>query len=100
MNSLRDPATSSFCLGVWQSDGGRGYRLNHFALSWDNTHALCTPPSGASSCFVGPTNIREQVTVDRGNTYSGTVTIDQYNTTGQVLFSLRGRIAAQRITAD
>lgn len=101
MNSLRDPATSNFCLGVWQSKGARMYKLNHFALSWDNTGALCAPQPGAQSCFVGPTNIREEVTVDpHGNTYSGTVTIDQYDTSGNLLFRLRGLVSAQRITAN
>ena len=101
MNSGRDPATSSFCLGVWKNEGGRTYKLNHFALSWDNTGALCAPEPGASSCFVGQTNIREEVTVDpRGRTYSGTVTIDQYDTSGQLLFRLRGLVSAQRITAN
>jgi hypothetical protein len=101
MNSTRDPATSSFCLGVWQSEGGRSYKLNHFALSWDNTGALCVPQPGATSCLVGTTNIREAITVDRGgNTYSGTVTIDQYDTSGHLLFRLKGLVSAQRITAN
>jgi hypothetical protein len=101
MNSSRDPATSSFCLGVWKSEGGRTYKLNHYALSWDNTGALCVPEPGAASCFVGRTNIREEVTVDpHGRTYSGTVTIDQYDTAGQLLFRLRGLVSAQRITAN
>jgi hypothetical protein len=101
MNSSRDPATTNFCLGVWQSDGARTYKLNHFALSWDTTGTLCTPPAGSTSCFVGPTNIREQITVDaHGDSYAGTVTIDQYNTTGQLLFSLKGKVTAQRITAN
>jgi hypothetical protein len=101
MNSSRDPATSSFCLGVWQGEGGRSYKLNHFALSWDNSATLCVPQPGASSCFVGPTNIREEVTVDpHGNSYSGTVTIDQYDAAGHLLFRLRGLVSAQRITAS
>lgn len=101
MNSSRDPATSNFCLGVWEIDGGRTYKLNHFALSWDNTGTLCVPQQGATSCLVGRTNIRERVTVDpHGNTYSGSVTIDQYDTAGNLMFTLKGRISAQRITAD
>jgi hypothetical protein len=36
---------------------------------------LSTPAAGQSSCFVGRTNIQEDVTVDQqGDTYSGTVT--------------------------
>ena len=101
MNSFRDPATGNFCLGVWEAEGGRTYKLNHFALSWDNTGKFCVPEPGAPSCFVGRANIREEVTVDpHGQTYSGTVTIDQYGTSGQLLFRLRGLVSAQRITAD
>ena len=101
MNSSRDPATSSFCLGVWDTGGGRTYKLNHFALSWDNTGALCVPQQGATSCLVGRTNIRERITVDpHGDTYSGVVTIDQYDTSGKLLFRLKGLVSAQRVTAD
>ena len=101
MNSGRDPATSNFCLGTWKSAGHRRYKLNHFALSWDNTGKLCTPAPGAPSCFVGSANIREEVFLDRdGDAYSGTVTIDQYDTDNQRMFRLRGTISAHRITAD
>jgi len=101
MNSSRDPATGNFCMGVWVSSGPRTYRLNHVALSWDNTGKFCTPPAGSPSCFVGPANIREQVTVDpHGDTYTGWVTITQYNTSDQAMFTLKGDVAARRITAN
>jgi len=101
MNSGRDPATSNFCLGTWKKTGQRRYKLNHFALSWDNTGKFCKPEAGAPSCFVGPTNIREEVIVDRhGNTYSGHVTIDQYDPDNNFMFRLTGKISAHRITAD
>jgi hypothetical protein len=99
MNSSRDPATSNFCLGTWESASASTYKLNHFALSWDNTGHLCTPAAGAPSCFLGPANIREQVTIDRdASTYSGTVTIDQYDTQQNLLFHLQGTVAARRVT--
>lgn len=101
MNSGRDPVTSSFCLGVWENQGGRTYKLNHFALSWDNTGTFCVPQQGATNCPVGRANIREQVTVDpHGDTYSGWVTIDQYDTSGKLMFTLKGRVTAERITVD
>ena len=101
MNSSRPPATSNFCLGIWRRTGRSTYRLNHFALSWDNTGKFCTPESGAPSCFVGPANIREEVVLDRrGNTYSGTVTIDQFDPDKHLMFHLEGTISAHRITAD
>ncbi len=69
MNSGRPPITSSFCMGVWKRVGVATFSLNHWALSWDDT----------GKTFVGPTNIRETVTVDRrGNTYAGDFTITQY----------------------
>jgi len=101
MNSGRDPATSNFCLGTWKKIGRRRYKLNHFALSWDNTGKFCTPEAGAPSCFVGPTNIREEIVVDRrGNSYTGSVTIDQYNPDNNFKFRLTGKVSGHRITAD
>jgi len=101
MNSSRDPATSSFCLGTWKRTGNRTYKLNHFALSWDNTGRLCTPEGTASSCFAGPANIREEIVLDRrGNSYTGTVTIDQYDAQNHWMFRLTGTVSARRITAD
>jgi hypothetical protein len=101
MNSSRDPATGNFCLGTWKSIGHRRYKLNHFALSWDNTGKFCIPEPGAPSCFVGPANIREEVVLDRrGHTYTGTVTIDQYDSGNHLMFSLAGTVSARRITAD
>jgi hypothetical protein len=91
MNSGRPPITSSFCLGVWKKTGESTYKLNHFALSWDPTGTV----------FVGPANIREDVTVDdQGNSFSGTFTIDQFDTKGNTLAHITGNITAQRVTPD
>jgi hypothetical protein len=91
MNSGRPPITSSFCLGVWKKTGESTYKLNHFALSWD--------PSG--TIFVGPANIRENVTLNaQGNSFSGTFTIDQFDTNGNTLAHIVGKITAQRVTPD
>jgi hypothetical protein len=91
MNSgLRPPATSNFCLGVWKKTGRSTYKLNHFALSWDT-----------SNTFVGPANIREEVTLDaQRNSFSGTFTIDQFDKNGNTLAHIVGKINAQRVTAD
>ena len=79
-NSGRDPSTSSFCMGVWKRIGYTEYKLNHWALSWVPASASCTPLAGNSGCFLGPTNIQEDVIVDEtGNNYSGPFTIDQYH---------------------
>ena len=91
MNSGRPPITGSFCMGVWKKTRGSAYKLNHFALSWD--------PTGKT--LVGPANIREEVVLDDNeNSYSGTFTIDQYDTDGHLLAHISGLVSAQRITAD
>lgn len=92
MNSgLRPPPTGNFCMGVWKQTGSSAYRLNHIGLSWD--------PTGTT--FVGPANIRERVVISsNGNGYAGTFTIDQYDTNGNLLVHLGGKVGAHRITAD
>ena len=98
MNSSRDPVTSSFCLGVWTATGPRTVRLNHYALSWDNTGKLCTPEPGETNCMVGPANIREELALDRrGDSYTGMVTIEQYDNNHNRMFKLTGKVAARRI---
>ena len=78
-------------LKVWKKAGKNTYKLNHFALSWD--------PSG--TVFVGPANIRENVTLNaQGNSFSGTFTIDQFDTNGNTLAHIVGKITAQRVTPD
>jgi hypothetical protein len=91
MNSGRAPKTSSFCMGVWKQTGRSSYKLNHFALSWD--------PTGTT--LIGPTNIKEEIVLDGNeNSYSGTVSIDQYDTEGHLLVHISGVVSAQRITVD
>jgi hypothetical protein len=88
MNSGRPPITGSFCMGVWKQTGPFSFSLNHFALSWDET----------GKNFIGPTNIRETVTVDRrGNSYTGHFTITQFDPDGNNLGGPSGTIKATRI---
>jgi hypothetical protein len=90
LNSSRPPATSNFCLGVWEKTGPASYKLNHFALSSD-----------LNGNMIGPANIRENVTLDsHGATYAGTFSIDQYDTSGNLLVHIVGEIKATRITVD
>ncbi len=90
-NSGRPPITGNFRLGVWRQTSRSSFKLNHFGLSWD--------PTGAT--LIGPANIKEQVTVGHGgNSYTGTFTIDQFDTNGNLLAHIQGSIAAERITVD
>jgi hypothetical protein len=90
MNSSRAPATQSFCLGVYEKSGPASYDLNHFALSFD--------PAGN---FVGPAQIREQVTLNKkADRYDGTFTIDQYDSSGNLLVHITGEVNGTRISID
>ena len=90
LNSSRPPATSNFCLGVWAKTGPSTYKLNHFALSSD-----------LNGNMIGPANIREDVTLDtHGTGYSGTFSISQYDTSGNLLVQIVGEVVATRITVD
>ena len=90
LNSSRPPVTQSFCLGVWKKVAPGTYKLNHFPISWD-----------ANSNLVGVANIREEVTLSpNGKTFTGTFTLDQYDTAGNVLAHLVGTVSAVRLTVD
>jgi hypothetical protein len=90
-NSSRAPITGNFCMGAWKRTRRGTYKLNHFGLSWDPTGAF----------FIGPANIKEELSVDRsGNNYSGTFTIEQFDTNGNLLAHISGLVTAERITAD
>lgn len=92
MNSGRAPMTGSFCMGVWRQIGRDTYKLNHFAMAWDD--------SGTN--FVALVNIREEVKVDRtGKKYSGTFVQTIYSPDGSnVLQQIKGVVSATRVTPD
>jgi hypothetical protein len=90
LNSSRPPAIGSFCLGVWEKTKPSSYKLNHFTISWNPNETL-----------QGPGNIREEITLSPDhNSYVGTFTLDQYNSGGNLLVHLAGRVKAKRITLD
>lgn len=92
MNSGRAPRSSSFCMGVWKHTGPFSVKLNHWALSW----------SDDGGAFVGPTNIREEVTLDPGgNSYQGTFSIDQYDASGSAVTGhVVGNVSATRVGVE
>ncbi len=89
-SGVRPPPTQSYCLGVWKRVGPSEYKLNHFAISWNLDGTL-----------QGPANIRQDITLGRDhNSFTGTFTIDQYNTGNNLLVHLTGTIQGKRITMD
>jgi hypothetical protein len=92
MNSSRPPDTSSFCLGVWKKVASSKYKLNHFAISWDENNHVSP---------IGPANIRETVHISAdGETFTGSFTIDQYDQSGNHLAHVQGQLAGKRIQVD
>jgi hypothetical protein len=93
MNSSRNPATGSFCLGVWKKVQPLQYKLNHWAISWD--------PAVDPNRPQGPANIREDVVLDPdGDSFHGTFVIDQYDRSGNLLIEIKGAVDATRVTVD
>lgn len=67
------------------------YKLNHAAISWDSTGTV----------QVGAANIVEAVVLGpKGNVFSGTFTITQYDMSGNVLASVARNITGTRIGVE
>ncbi len=85
------PATENFCLGVWAKTGYLAYEVNHFALSYD----------AVSGMLVNKVNIREQISLSpSGDSYTGTFTLDVYDTSGNHVDHVVGTLMATRVTVD
>jgi hypothetical protein len=98
MNSVRPPQDGDFCMGVWEKTERFKYKLNHFA--WF-ANAFPTNPPTEIGPPVGPTRITEAVTLSPdGNRYSGTFTLDAYDTSGNISTAFTGLITATRITIN
>lgn len=94
INSGRTPASQSFCLGTWKKVGPLTYKLNHFALSW-------TKDAKGEWVLQGPSNIKQEVVVDaKHETYTGTFTLDDYDTKGKLLAHHSATIIGKRLGID
>ena len=99
MNSKRPPQDGNFCMGIWQQTSRFCYKLNHFA--WFANNYDPTDPSALSDIGspAGPVQYVELVTLSPdGNHYSGTFTLDAYDTSGNVATHIVGSLSGTRIT--
>jgi hypothetical protein len=97
MNSARPPQDGDFCMGVWKKTGKNTYKLNHFAWFANDT---ANAPSGIGNP-TGPTRISQQIALSQdGKHYSGTFTLDAYDTSGTPIAHIVGVVAATRITVN
>jgi hypothetical protein len=86
MNSNRVPSTGSFCLGVWENVGPRHYKLNHFAVAFDD------------AVHQGYDNIREDIVLSRdGDSFSGSFVIAKYDIKGNFIVAIKGDIVGTRV---
>jgi hypothetical protein len=84
-----------FCMGVWEEVGRCHYKLNHFAWMGNDT----TNAPGGIGNPAGPTRIVEDVTVSPdGKHYSGTFTLDAYDTSFNLPTHIVGVLNGTRIT--
>lgn len=89
--AVRPPSTGDFCLGTWEVAGPLQYKLNHFTTAWTSD----------GSAFLGVGNIHETVTLSADhNSFTGTFTIDQYNTGGNLLVHIAGKVLGIRINGN
>jgi hypothetical protein len=89
MNSNRTPATGSFCLGIWKKVGPSHYKLNHFALGFDDGVTL------------GYNNIREDVFLSEdGDSFSGHVSLSLFSADGHAGPVLNGDVVGTRIKVN
>jgi hypothetical protein len=95
MNSGRPAQDGDFCMGVWEEVGRCHYKLNHFAWMGNDT----TNAPGGIGNPAGPTRIVEDVTVSPdGKHYSGTFTLDAYDTSFNQTAHIVGVLNGTRIT--
>jgi|HubBroStandDraft_2_1064218.scaffolds.fasta_scaffold200683_2 hypothetical protein len=95
MNSGRPAQDGDFCLGVWEEVVKNHYKLNHFAWMGNDT----TNAPGGIGKPAGPTHIVEDVTVSAdGKHYSGTFTLDAYDTSFNLTAHIVGVLQGTRIT--
>ncbi len=101
MNSYRPPQDGDFCMGVWKQTGRFTYKLNHFAWFsnvYDPTNPLSWSEIGPAQ---GPTRFVEEIILSPdGNHYSGTFTLDAYDTSGNPTVHIAGVLSGTRITMD
>jgi hypothetical protein len=94
MNSGRPAQDGDFCLGVWEEVGKCQFKVSHFAWMGNDT----TNPGGVGKP-TGPTHIVEEVTLSEdGKQFSGTFTLDAYDTSFKLTTHIVGTLQGTRIT--
>ena len=97
MNSSRPAQDGNFCLGVWVRTGKLKYHLNH--IPWAGNDPS-NAPNGIGNPQGGAQLIEKITLGPDGNSYTGSFTLDAYDTNGHVTVSFTGMLTAKRITVN
>lgn len=85
-----DPRQGNVCLGAWKEAAPQTFKLTHRVWLYDT-----------SGNFQGIGVLTEALTLaDKGNTHSGSFTLDFYDPSGNFLFSVPGNVVGERISPD
>ena len=85
-----DPRSGNVCLGVWKKVAPQAYKLAHRVWSYDT-----------NGNFMGTVHLSENLTLgNRGNTHSGTFTLDIYDPSGTFQFEVAGTVTGERISVE
>jgi len=97
MNSGRPAQDGQFCMGVWKKTGRLKYKVNHIAWAGNDT---TNAPTGIGSP-AGPARFVEDVSLSPDSqNYTGTFTLDAYDTSGNLVAHIVGVMNGRRITVD
>jgi hypothetical protein len=97
MNSGRPAQDGDFCLGVWESLGRCKYKLSHFA--WGGNDTTNSPGGIGKPLFA--THIAEEVVLSAdGKSFTGTFTLDAYDTSFNSAGHIVGVIKGTRVTTS
>jgi hypothetical protein len=85
-----DPRQGNICLGAWKEAAPRTFQLAHRVWFYD-----------VSGNFQGTGNLSETLVLgDKGNTHSGTFTLDIYDPAGNLVAEVPGTVVGERISPD
>ena len=85
-----DPRQGNICLGAWKEAAPRTFKLAHRVWFYD-----------VSGNFQGTGNLSETLVLgDKGNTHSGTFTLDIYDPAGNLVAEVPGTVVGERISPN
>jgi hypothetical protein len=85
-----DPRSGNVCLGVWKKAAPQAYKLAHRVWSYDT-----------NGNFLGTIHLSETLTLgNRGNTHSGSFTLDFFDPSGTFQFEVAGSVTGERILVE